>query len=133
VSERDGAIALAGELFAAMASFRAKRMFGGQGLFAGEVMFGLIDDGLIYLKTDAALEADLRAAGSQPWLYAERRGSKAGVTIETSYLSLPDVAYDDPDEACAWARRALAVAEAIKAAAPPRRGKRVSAATDPRR
>jgi DNA transformation protein len=121
VSEREGAVALAGELFAAMAGFHAKRMFGGLGLFAGEVMFGLIDDGLIYLKTDAALEAELRAAGSQPWLYAERRGPKAGVTVETSYLSLPDEAYDDPAEARRWGEMAQAVALAVRETRRPRR------------
>ncbi len=99
----EDAAALARVLLEAMGGFRVKRMFGGLGLFAGDVMFGLIDEGLIYLKTDPQLEADLRAAGARPWLYAERRGPRAGITVETSYLSLPDEAYDDPDEACRWA------------------------------
>jgi len=123
VSEGEGATVV-GELFDRMAGFRIKRMFGGLGLFAGEVMFGLIDEGQIYLKTDAALEADLRAAGAQPWLYTERRGPRAGITVETSYLSLPDEAYDDPDEACRWAEKALAVAAAVRETRRPRGRKR---------
>ena len=121
----DGA-ALARELFEAMGGFHVKRMFGGLGLFAGDVMFGLIDEGLIYLKTDPELEADLRAAGAQPWLYAERRGPRAGITVETSYLSLPDAAYDDPDDACRWAERAHAVAEAARETRRPRGRKRTA-------
>jgi len=121
VSE-DGA-ALARELFEAMDGFRVKRMFGGLGLFARDVMFGLIDDGLIYLKTDPELEAELRAAGAQPWLYAERRGPRAGITVETSYLSLPDEAYDDPGEALRWADRAQAIALTVRETRRPRRRK----------
>ena len=120
MSLADGA-AVVGELFDGVAGFRLRRMFGGLGLFAGDVMFGLIDDGQIYLKTDPALEADLRAAGAHAWLYTERNGPKAGIVQETSYVSLPEEAYDDPEEACRWAVRAQAVAEAVRATRPPRR------------
>ena len=122
MSLADGA-AIVGELFDGLAGFRMKRMFGGLGLYAGEVMFGLIDDGEIYLKTDPELEADLRAAGAHAWLYTPRSGPRAGVTLETSYLSLPDSACDDPAEAQAWAERARAVAMAARETRPPpRRG-----------
>jgi DNA transformation protein and related proteins len=120
VSLEDGA-AVVGELLDGMAGFRIKRMFGGLGLFAGEVMFGLIDDGQIYLKTDPELEADLRAAGAHAWLYTEQRGPKAGIVQETSYFSLPDEAYDDPAEARRWAERAQAVALAVRETRRPRR------------
>lgn len=119
MSEGDGA-AVVGELFDGVAGFRIKRMFGGLGLFAGEVMFGLIDDGQIYLKTDTALEADLRAAGSRAWIYTERQGPRAGIPQETSYLSLPDEAYDDADEARRWAERALVIATAVRETRRPR-------------
>jgi DNA transformation protein len=98
-----------------------RRMFGAAGLYADGVMFGLIDDERIFLKTDATLQADLAAEGAEAWVYTERKGPKAGVPQETSYWSLPDAALDDPEEACAWARRAVAVARAIRAAKPVRR------------
>lgn len=118
MSETAAALAFAVDLFADMGRVEARRMFGGAGLYAGGVMFGLIDDEVIYLKVDDALKADLAAAGSRSWIYTERKGPKAGIPQETSYWSLPESALDDPDEACAWGRRALAVAEAIKAAKP---------------
>lgn len=114
-------LAFAADLFSGLGHVQPRRMFGGAGLYAGGVMFALVDDGCIYLKTDADLQADLAAAGATSWLYTERNGPKAGVPQETSYWSLPESALDDPDEACAWARRALAVAEAKKAATPKRR------------
>ena len=116
MAESAADMAFARDLLADLGSVETRRMFGGVGLYAGKVMFGLIDDGRIYLKTDAALQADLAAAGAQSWLYTERKGPMAGVPQQTSYWSLPDSALDDPDEAVAWARRALAVAKAKKAA-----------------
>ncbi len=121
MSEAAADLAFAADLFSGLGSVQPRRMFGGAGLYAGGVMFALVDEGRIYLKTDAALQADLAAAGAVAWIYTERRGPKAGVPQETSYWSLPEPALDDPEQACAWARRALAVAEARKAAAPKRR------------
>ena len=40
------------------------------------------------------------------------------------YWRLPDAALDDPEEAAAWGRKALAVAQAKKAEKKPRRRKR---------
>jgi DNA transformation protein len=121
MSEAAADLAFAEDLFSGLGHVQARRMFGGAGLYAAGLMFALVDDGRIYLKTDAALQAALAAAGATPWIYTERPGPKAGVPQETSYWSLPEPALDDPDEACAWARRALAVAEAKRAAAPKRK------------
>ena len=121
MSEAAADLAFAEDLFRGLGHVQARRMFGGAGLYAGGVMFALVDDGRIYLKADDALQGDLAAAGAVSWIYTERRGPKAGVPQQTSYWSLPEPALDDPDEACAWARRALAVAEAKKAAAPKRK------------
>ncbi len=120
MSETATALAFAVDLLSDMGPVEARRMFGGAGLYAGGVMFGLIDDDVIYLKIDEALRADLAAAGARPWIYTEGKGPKAGIPQETSYWSLPESALDDPEEACAWGLRSLAVAQAIKAAKPPR-------------
>lgn len=108
------------ELFEGLGPVRIRRMFGGAGIYAGEVMFGLIDDEVIYLKTDEPLHAELQAEGSAPWVYSRAPGKWE----ETSYWRLPETALDDPDEACAWARKSLAVAEAKAAQKPPKRKKR---------
>ena len=116
----------AGELFEALSRVQARRMFGGAGLFRDGVMFGLADDEVIYLKVDEAVKAEMRAAGSRAWIYMERKGPKAGVAQETSYWSLPEDALDDPEAACGWGARALAVAQAMKAAKPASRSRRRS-------
>jgi DNA transformation protein len=119
MSESAADLAFARELFSGMGAVGTRRMFGGAGLYAGEVMFGLIDDGRIFLKTDAALAADLAAAGAVAWIYTRAQTPPQ----KSSYLSLPDSALDDPDEACDWGRRALAVAQSKQAAPPKRRRK----------
>lgn len=96
------------ELFEGLGPVRIRRMFGGAGVYTGETMFALIDDEVIYLKTDEPLRAEMQAEGSVAWVY--RRA--AGKWEETSYWRLPETALDDPDEAVAWARKSLAVAEA---------------------
>jgi DNA transformation protein len=121
MSETGAVLAFAVDLFSDMGGVEARRMFGGAGLYAGGVMFGLIDDDIIFLKVDETLRSDLAAAGSRSWIYTERKGPKAGIPQETSYWSLPESALDDPEEACAWGLRSLAVAQALKAAKPVRR------------
>jgi DNA transformation protein len=105
------------ELFAGQGPVRIKRMFGGAGIYAGDLMFALIDDDTIYLKADEALKAELVAKGSVSWVYRGRPEPMEN----TSYWRLPEAALDDPDEAAAWARKALEVAEAKAAQKRPRR------------
>ncbi|THD55096.1 TfoX/Sxy family protein [Phenylobacterium sp.] len=104
------------ELFAGFGPVRLRRMFGVTGLFANDVIFGLIDEDTIYLKADEALKTELVAEGSVAWVY---RFAAEPVAIG-SYWRLPEAALDDPDAAAAWARKALAVAEAKAAGKKPK-------------
>ena len=103
------------ELFAPMGSVSIRRMFGGAGVFRDGLMFALLGDDTVYLKTDARLRADLEAEGSVPFIWIK---PSTGEEIDMGYVSLPSCAMDDPDEASAWAKRALAVAKAKAAAKP---------------
>jgi DNA transformation protein len=123
MAESAADIAFVRDLLSGLGPVDVRRMFGGAGIYGDGVMFGLIDDGRIYLKVDAALKAELAAAASVPWQYS--RADKP--FDEASYWSLPESALDDPEEACAWARRALAAAQALKAAGPKRKRKRKAA------
>lgn len=106
------------ELFAWLGPVTIRRMFGGAGVFQEGVMFALLAEDQIFLKADAALRADLMAEGAAPFLWT--RPSDGRVT-DLGYVGLPSAALDDPDEACQWGRRALAVAHAARAAKPPKR------------
>ena len=109
------------ELFAPMGPVSIRRMFGGAGVFRDGLMFALLGDDTVYLKTDTKLRADLEAEGSAPFLWTK---PSTGEEIDMGYVSLPSSAMDDPDEASAWARRSLAVAKAKAAAKPVPRKKK---------
>ena len=70
-------------------------------------MFGLVFDGQIFLKADAATAADFEREGCTPFEY----GTKTGKRAVMSYWRLPDRLYDDPDDLALWAKRALAAAQ----------------------
>ena len=106
----DADIAFACDLLADLGSVRVRKMFGGAGVYADDMMFAILADGAIFVKTDDALAAELAALGCGPFTYVD----KAGVTHEMGYGRLPESANEDPEEACRWARRALAVAAARK-------------------
>ena len=119
-----GQIAFAEELFAGLGC-RARRMFGGAGLYAEGVMFGMINSAeTIQLKVDPELSADLEAEGSVEWVYTYLSGPKTGQSIPMGYWSLPECALDDPDLATKWGRRALQVALRAQVAKPVRKPRR---------
>lgn len=100
------------ELLSGLGPVTIKRMFGGAGVYLDGVMFGLIAEDTLHLKSDDALKRDLTAAGSGPFVWTPANGPKAGQAVEMGYWRLPEAALDDPEDAVRWALRALAVARA---------------------
>ena len=109
------------DLFQPFAAVTVRRMFGGAGLFADGVMFGLVSDGQIYLKADVTTVNCFEREQSEPFEYATKNGKR---TL-TSYWRLPDRLYDDADELAEWARQALAAARRGAAVKPMARKKRM--------
>jgi len=100
------------ELFKPLGHIHIKRMFGGAGVYAHDVMFALLADDTVYLKVDDALKTELEAEGSEPFRFEMKDGKIA----EMKYYRLPDDAADEPETASDWARKALDVALRAKAA-----------------
>ena len=98
------------EQLAGVGSFAIRRMFGGAGVFADGVMFGLIDQDTLYLKTDKAGAKVFEAEGATAFTYE----TKDGTHTLGSYWQVPERLYDEPDEMTAWARRALSVARSLQ-------------------
>jgi DNA transformation protein len=115
---------LVAELLEGLGGVSIRRMFGGAGVYAQGVMFALVDDDVTYLKVNDGLRADLEAEGSIQWAYVAPSGPRAGQRMQMGYWSLPEAALDDPEAACAWARRALEAALAKQAAKPRKKPRR---------
>src|SRR5215467_5168750 len=110
------------ELFAGLGPVQIKRMFGGAGVYADGQMFALLYDDAIHIRAkDEAMQRELRAEGSGPFIWTPRSGPHKGEHIDLGYWRLPDAALDDPDEAVKWGRRALALAKAKAARTKPKR------------
>jgi DNA transformation protein len=87
---------------------QAKPMFGGLGLYSGEVFFGIVAGDILYFKVDETTRADYERAGSQPFKpYADR-------PVTMQYYSVPAAAVDDVAALAQWARRSIAVARASR-------------------
>lgn len=112
------------ELFAGLGQVQIKRMFGGAGVYADGLMFALLADETIYIKTDDTLKAALAEEGSGPFVWTPNKGPRAGESVEMSYWRLPEAALDDPELASRWAEKALAVARSKATAKPKARKSR---------
>ena len=100
----------------------ARAMFGGYGLYLHGVMFALVIEDTLYLKTDARNRDVFEAAGTGPFVYEIR-----GRTVAMSYHEAPPETLEDADALVDLARGAYAAAQRAKAAAPRRpRSRRLS-------
>ena len=100
------------DLFAPFGRIVVRRMFGGEGLYRDNVMFGVVFEERIYLKTNDEGRQAFIAEGCLPFVYPMKKGD----IISRNYYALPDRLYDDPDELAEWARSAFAVAKSAQAA-----------------
>ncbi len=94
-------------MLAPLGNVRIRAMFGGYGVYAGDVMFGLVADDVLYLKTDADNRRRFEAAGLPPFTY---QGRPDRPPIQMSYAQAPPESLEDADLLCDWARGALEAA-----------------------
>lgn len=101
------------ELLAALGAVRARRMFGGWGLYVDELFLALIASERLYLKADADTRAAFEAEGCEPFVY-----SSDGKSVSLGYWAAPAEALDSPALMLPWARLALQAALRARAAKP---------------
>lgn len=89
------------EVFELFGDIRARRMFGGYGVYHHDLMFGLIADNVLYLKADSESAGFFREKGLEQFEYV-----KNGKAMNMSYYMAPEEIYDDRDAARLWASRA---------------------------
>ena len=89
----------------ALPELRAKTMFGAHGLYCGERFFGILAEGRLYFKTDAASRADYLARGMGPFTYETK-----GRVVTMSYHEVPPDVLENAAELVGWAQRAIQVA-----------------------
>ena len=84
---------------------RARAMFGGIGLYAGETFFGLIANDVLYLKTDDTNRADYIAAGSEGFRpYPDK-------PMAMPYYNVPVDVLESAETLAHWAKASITIAE----------------------
>ncbi len=79
-------------------------MFGGVGIYSGDLFFALIDNDTLYFKVDDSNRPDFTSRKMEPF----RPYGEDGETM--SYYEVPADLLEDPDTLRAWAEKAIAVA-----------------------
>jgi DNA transformation protein and related proteins len=84
----------------------SRPMFGGTGLYAGTVFFGIVYRDVLYFKVDDRTRPDYERAGMKPFRpYAPPRAKTM------KYFEVPPAVLEARDDLTAWARKAIAAAK----------------------
>ena len=93
------------ELMAGLGPVKARRMFGGHGLFMHGLMFALVAEQTLYLKVDPLTRELFTDRGLNAFTYF-----KQGKPYQLSYYQAPEETLESADDMCQWAESSYAVA-----------------------
>lgn len=93
------------DVFAPFGEIQAKRMFGGYGIYHNGLMFALVFDDVLYLKSDENSAASFIELGLQKFEY-----EKSGKKVRMSFYAAPEEVFDDDEKAKEWGGRAYEAA-----------------------
>jgi DNA transformation protein len=96
------------EVFQHLGPIRCRKMFGGHGIYHRDLMFGLVADDELYLKTDADNLSQFENRGLEPFEF-----HKDGKAMRMSYYRAPEEIYEDFEAAAEWGN--LAYEAAVRA------------------
>lgn len=99
------------EVFEPFGAIRSRKMFGGHGIYHNDLMFGLVADDELYLKSDKESVHLFEENDLTPFEF-----NKDGKIFKMSYYHAPEQIYDDPECAYEWAEIAYSAAVRANAA-----------------
>jgi DNA transformation protein len=105
----DSFVAFVLEQLGPLGPIASKRMFGGVGLYAGDLFFALIAGNVLYLKADEATRDAREKVGARPFQPFPDRPKGKG---RMQYYSVPAAVLEDADWLLAWAKEAVGIAAA---------------------
>jgi DNA transformation protein and related proteins len=77
-----------------------RSMFGGYGLYQGDIFFGIIHKGRLYFKTDSKTLPEYQLRGMKPFRPNAKQTLK-------SYYEVPADVLEDPEQLAGWAGNAI--------------------------
>lgn len=102
------------DVFLKFGAITTRPMFGGHGVYHQDVMFGLVAESTLYLKTDSGNVQHFDDLGLGPFEYV----GKDGRMVRMSYHRAPDDIFENPVKAALWARRSFEAAQRAHARKP---------------
>jgi len=96
----------------------ARRMFGGVGLYSGDLFFAVLDNDTLFFKVDETNVTAFVDAGMGPF-----RPYPDKPEASMSYYQVPVSVLEDRDEIVAWAGRAVEVSRSARRSRPRRRSR----------
>jgi len=94
------------EMFEGLGPVSIRRMFGGKGIYHQGLIIAVDLRDEIMLKADEVSGPEFAAAGARQWVYENKKGTP----VPMPYWTIPEEAFDDPDEMRKWARLAFEAA-----------------------
>lgn len=89
---------------------RIRAMFGGYGLYWDGAIFGIFDDGELFLKVDDTIRPDFEARGCRPFSYP----SKHGEMTMNGYWTAPEDILESRADLLPWIQRSAALSSKKK-------------------
>jgi DNA transformation protein len=93
------------ELLTPVGVVRARAMFGGFGIYRGDVFFAIIVDDKLYFKTDHVTRGEYTVRGLSPFTYAAR-----GKSLSMQYYEAPPEVFEESETMQYWAGQAVGAA-----------------------
>ena len=91
-------------------------MFGGVGIYSGDLFFALMADDTLYFKVDDSNRPEFEARGMEPF----RPYGDEGEVMQ--YYCVPEDLLEDPELLGQWAERAIGVARRARTRSSRRKG-----------
>ena len=100
---RDPFASYCAELLSGLGAVRAKRMFGGHGIYVDDLFIAIVVGETLYLKADEETLARFEAEGCAPFTYT----AKGNRRVSMGYRAAPAEAMDSPALMRPWGRLAM--------------------------
>lgn len=89
---------------AGLGEISCRAMFGGHGIYLGKTFFGILFKGRLYFRTNEETQTEYERRGMKPFRPNDRQTMK--------YHEVPADVVESREELAAWARKAVATANA---------------------
>lgn len=98
------------DLLLPLGNIKARKMFGGFGIYQNGIFFALIANNILYFKVDDANQSDYESFGSKPFSYTNKNDK----LVSMSYWEVPINILENQDRLEEWVNNAVQAAKRAK-------------------